>query len=440
MPLLSKIRPSPTQRGGSSTVSAMTEDVDLFHWPLITSEDEKAVLDVLRRGAMSGLDETEAFEQDFAGYQGVNYAVGYNNGTAAIQAAMFACGVEGGTEVIGPSLTYWASVLPARGLGAKIVFAEVDPESLCIDPNDIEHRITSKTRAIVAVHAFGHPADMDRILSVARRHGLKVIEDFSHAQGGHYKGRRVGSIGDVGAASLMSKKSLAAGEAGMLVTDDLVIRDMALAWGHHKQFDAQIDTESLRPFAGLPLGGIKGRMHQLSAAVGRVQLRHYDARCDEIRRAMDRFWHQLDGVCGLRPHRTTDQGSDMAGWYSPTAHYDPKEFGGLSVSTFARAVRAEGSICGGGGNRPLHLHPLFASPVCANPTTHPVVLPSPGSLPITEAIGGRICKVPWFKHDRPEAIEWHAAVYRKVAENYEQLLPDDLGDPPQMGSWTLSAV
>src|SRR5690606_9844342 len=130
-------------------------------------------------------------------------------------------------EVIGPSLTYWASMMPARSLGATVVFADIDERSLCIDPADIEHRITERTRAIVVVHSYGHPAEMDAILAIARRHGVKVIEDFSHAQGGMYKGRRLGCLGDVGATSLMSRKSLAVGEAGMLVTNDQAIRDRA---------------------------------------------------------------------------------------------------------------------------------------------------------------------------------------------------------------------
>ena len=106
---------------------------------------------------------------------------------------MFGCGVGVGDEIISPSVTYWASCLPAFSLGATVVFADIDPDTLCIDPNDIEHRITERTKAIVAVHYCGHPADMDPIMEIARRHNIKVIEDVSHAHGGRYKGRTVGS-------------------------------------------------------------------------------------------------------------------------------------------------------------------------------------------------------------------------------------------------------
>ena len=165
--------------GGKKAVNS--DNKKLFKWPVITKEDEKAVLEVLRRGGMSGTDVTIQFEKEFAAWQGVKYALGCSCGTAALQSAMFGCKVGIGDEIICPSVTYWASGLPALSLGASVVFAEIDPQSLCIDPKDIEHRITDRTKAIVVVHYFGHPADMDPIMEIARKHNVKVIEDVSDA-------------------------------------------------------------------------------------------------------------------------------------------------------------------------------------------------------------------------------------------------------------------
>lgn len=425
---------------------AITKDPgDIFKWPIITKEDEEAVLDVLRRGAMSGIDVTMKFEEEFAKWQGTKYALGFSTGTSSLQAAMFGCKVGVGDEIICPSVTYWASAAPAFSLGATVVFAEVDPNTLCIDPNDIEHRITERTKAIVVVHYLGHPADMDPIMDIARRHGIKVIEDVSHAQGGLYKGRKLGTIGDVGAMSLMSGKSFAIGEAGMLVTDDREIYERAIAWGHYERFNAKdIQTEYLKPFAELPMGGYKYRMHQLSSAVGRVQLKYYDARCAEIRKAMNYFWDLLEGVPGLRAHRVDEKtGSNMAGWYAPHGLYRPEELGGLSVTRFAEAVRAEGCpYCVPGCNSALHLHPLFntcdvygdGKPTRIAHSNRDVRQPA-GSLPISEQIGTRVYGIPWFKHYRPEIIEEYANAYRKVAENYEELLEGDPGNPPNLGAW-----
>src|SRR5690606_10505379 len=126
---------------------------------------------------------------------------------------------------------------------------------LCLDPKDIEHRIGERTKAIVVVHYFGYPADMDEIMAIARKHNLKVIEDVSHAHGGLYKGKQLGTIGDVGAMSLMAGKALAIGEGGMLVTNDREIYERSIALGHYERNTAAyIQSEALKPFVGLPLG------------------------------------------------------------------------------------------------------------------------------------------------------------------------------------------
>jgi perosamine synthetase len=248
--------------GGHAAVTGTHED--LFRWPIITAEDEAAVLEVLRSGKMSGIEVTKQFESEFAAWHGAAYALAHNNGTASLHAAMWACGVGSGDEVIGPSLTYWASVLPALNLGASVVFADIDPRSLTIDPRDIEKRITPRTKAIVAVHYCGHPCDMDPIMALARKHGIKVIEDVSHAQGAHYKGRLVGTIGDVAGISLMSGKSLACGEGGMLMTNDPVLYERAIAFGHYERtggpsrytsMESSLTAAELKKYAGVPLGG-----------------------------------------------------------------------------------------------------------------------------------------------------------------------------------------
>jgi perosamine synthetase len=416
---------------------------DTFVWPIVTKEDEDAVLDVLRRRAMSGTDVTKKFEAEFAKWQGTKYALGFNNGTAAIHAAMFGCGVGVGDEIICPSVTYWASALQCFSLGATVVFADIDPKTLCIDPNDIEHRITSRTKAIVVVHYLSHPADMDPIMEIARRHKVKVIEDVSHAHGALYKGRKVGALGDVAAMSCMTGKSFAIGEAGVLATDNLEIYERAIALGHYERFGEQIQTESLKPFIGMPMGGYKYRMHQVSSAMGLVQLKHYDSRCQEIRRGMDYFWKLLEGVPGLKPHRIEYPESNMGGCYAPRGHYCPEELGGLSVTRFAEAVRAEGfERCYPACNSALHLHPLFntcdvyghGKPTRIANSSRDLRQPE-GSLPVSEGIGARTYTIPWFTHYRPEVIEECANAYRKAAENFKELLPGDAGNPPHLGGW-----
>ncbi len=424
---------------------AITRDPgDLFTWPIVTREDEEAVLDVLHRRAMSSSDVTLAFEKEFAAWQGRKYALGFSSGTAAIQAALFACGVGVGDEVICQSMTYWATCLQAFSLGGTVVFAEIDPRTLTLEPADVERRITKRTKAIVVVHYLGHPADMDPILAIARKHKVAVVEDVSHAQGARYKGRKVGTFGDVAAMSLMTGKSLAVGEAGILVTDDRSRYERAAALGHYERFNETIESPDLKPWIGLPLGGYKYRMHQMSSAIGRVQLRHYDERMVDIQAAMNGFWDRLEGTPGIAAHRPPKgSGSTMGGWYAAHGLYRPEDLGGLSASRYCEALRAEGiADASPGANRLLHLHPLFndadvyghGKPTRIAHSDRDLRQP-PGSLPVTEAAVGRVVWIPWFKKPRFEQIDEYVAAFRKVSAGYRDLLAGDKGDPPEVGGW-----
>ena len=413
-------------QGGSKAVHS--DPGDMFTWPIVTAEDEDAVLEVLRRGAMSGTDVTHKFEEDLAAWFGMDYALCHNTGTAAIQSAMYACGVRTGDEIICQSMTYWGSALQVFTLGGTVVFGDLDRDTLTLDPADIEHRITVRTKAIVVVHYCGHPTDMDPIMEIARRRNVKVIEDVSHAQGGLYKGKLLGTIGDVGAMSIMSGKSLACGEGGFLVTNNEEIYEHAAAFGHYER-TSSLKHADLSPFSGMPLGGYKYRMHQLSSAVGRVQLKYYKERIDEIQEGMNYFWDLLDGVPGIKAHRpAANSGGTMGGWYAAKGLYAPEELGGLPVAKFCEAVQAEGSSSSPGANILMHLHPVLneadiygvGKPTRIAHSDRDLRQPA-GSLPNTEAMVERIYSIPWFKHNRVPIIEEHALAFRKVAENVDHL-------------------
>lgn len=417
--------------GGPKSVTAAPPR-ELFHWPIVTAEDEQAVLDVLRAGSMSGSDVTRKFEAEFAQWIDMKHALAFCNGTAALLAAFWACGVGAGDEIIGPSMTYWASVTGAQQLGATVNFADIDPLTLCIDPADIEHRIGPRTKAIVVVHYAGHPCDMDRIMPIARQHGVKVIEDVSHAHGTLYKGRKCGTFGDISAMSMMAGKSFAIGEGGMLVTNDRLLWERCVALGFYERTGgptrfaaatADITDPSLRKFSALPMGSFKFRINQTCSAMGRVQLKHYDARITEIQTAMNRFWDVLEGVPGIRAHRPAkNSGSTMGGWYLARGLYRAEELGGLAIEKFCEAVAAEGLNCTPGSNFPLHTHPVFHELDLFNqgkPTAIAFgqrdVRQGSGTLPVSENIAKTTFSVPWFKKDMPEWIERYAGAYRKVA-------------------------
>ncbi len=420
---------------------------DMFKWPIVNREMEEAVLEVLREGNMSGTDITGKFAAEFAAWNGTKYALAHSSGTAALQAAMFALKIGPGDELICPSLTYWASAVPALALGAAVVFADVDPDSLCLSAESLEKHITPRTKAVVVVHYAAYPAEMDKIMAVANKHNIKVIEDVSHAQGGYYKGRMLGTFGDVAALSLMSGKSFAIGEGGILLTDNQEIFERSLLWGHYERHNEV--SEAVKGAAGgLPWGGNKYRMHQMSSVVGRIQLKKYTAEIEEIDQAMKRFWSQLRDISGLRWCYPDDPGSNKAGWYASCAFYDREQFQGLSLRRFFDAVQAEGVPCRIGINRPLHHHPLFSSwdiyghgkptaLVNLPPGTDLVALT--GDLPETDRAQSRVFHEPWFKRYREQEIDRYAEGLRKVAENYRDLLPgDDTQDEELTGGWALT--
>lgn len=419
-------------KGGPKAVADSADHAKLFHWPIVTEEDEEAVLEVMRAGTMSAIDITQKFETEYAAWVGVKHALGYCNGTASLLGAFWGCGVGAGDEVICPSMTYWASCAAVLGLGATVSFADIDPQTLCIDPDDIEHRIGPRTRAIVVVHYAGYPCDMDRIMAIARKHGVKVIEDVSHAHGSLYNGRACGSLGDVAGMSMMGSKGFAIGEAGMLLTDDREIYERAIAFGHYERTggpsrfakaEGAVHGDLAR-FKGIPLGGHKHRMNQTCSAMGRVQLKYYPERILVIQKALNRFWDLMEGVPGIYAHRPPkDSGSTMGGWYFPRALYRGEELGGLRCAEFCAMVQAEGvGSATAGSNLPLHVHPVFHEADLLHqgqPTAVAFgqrdVRQGCGSLKNAERIGEISLGVPWFKHDWPEVIERYAAAYRKVA-------------------------
>lgn len=415
-------------KGGPKAVR--TDPGDIFTWPIVTEEDEHAVLEVLRAGNMSGWDVTLEFEKEFAEWHGVKHSLAFNTGTGSLQAAFFACGLGHQDELIGPSMTYWASCLPAMNLGATIVFAETDPETLCIDPGDIEKRITDRTKVIVAVHYAGHPCDMDPIMAIAEKHDIKVVEDVSHAHGALYKGRLVGAIGHVGAMSIMSGKSLPCGEGGMMTTNDETIWRKATAFGHYERSAEVLKGTEWEKFGGIPMGGVKNRMHQCSSAMGRVQLEHYKSRMEEIQKAMNYFWDRLEDVPGIRAHRPAkDSGSTMGGWYAAHGIYHGQEINSLPIEKFVEAVSAEGAGTSAGANLLMHLHPTFneldiyghGKPTRLANATRDVLQPE-GSLPRTETIPTGCFSIPWFKHYRPEIIDDYAEAFRKVCHRAGELV------------------
>jgi dTDP-4-amino-4,6-dideoxygalactose transaminase len=231
----------------------------------IKQEIDAAVQDVISKNAFIGGPFVEAFESAFAAYCQARHCVGVANGTDALFIAMKALGIGAGDEVIVPASSFIASSEAVTQTGARVAFVDVDPETLNIDPALVERRITPQTRAIIAVHLYGQPADMDPILALAKKHNLFVIEDAAQAHGATYKGRTVGSMGHVACFSFYPGKNLGAyGDAGAIVTNDDTLASKARMFANHGRID-KYNHE---------IEGVNSRLDGLQAAILNVKLKH----------------------------------------------------------------------------------------------------------------------------------------------------------------------
>ncbi len=255
-------------------------------------EEEQAVLDTLRSKWISTGPKTTAFEADFAGMLDTRYALALSNCTVSLHLAMKILGIGPGDEVICPSLTFVATVNAIRYVDGVPVFADICGDAdLTMDPLDIERKITPRTKAIVVMHYAGFPCAMDEIMRVARMHDLKVIEDACHGPLSEYRGRKLGTIGDVGCFSFFSNKNISTGEGGMLVTNDMGLYEHAKLLRSHG-----MTTLSYERSKGHSTGydvvesGYNYRMDDIRASIGIVQLRKL--KDDLKKRAVVRQWYE----------------------------------------------------------------------------------------------------------------------------------------------------
>ncbi len=399
----------PAILGGAPAV--VLEQQEANRWPIITAEDEQAVLEVLRSGQLSINDVVAGLEDDYRKWLGVPHALAHCNGTSAILAALHAFGLEPGDEVIVPSATYWASVTPVLHCGAIPVFAETEEQCLGLDPEDVQKRITPRTRAIVVVHLFGMPSRVDDLLAVARRHKLRVLEDASHAHGARYRGRPIGTLADAAVFSMQTNKLVPAGEGGMFLTADAELWERALRLGHYERLLGLQSPN--RRFAATGFG-LKFRMSPLNAAVARVQLAHLPQRNQRRSENIIYLSRRLEAL-GFQTFMSPPEVERV--YFEFLIRYR-QEATGLPIGDLVRALRAEGVQV----DRPryplLHQQPLFTEGYWARvarlgPGTE-VRAYDPRALPRTEAGNGTLLKLPSFPQASKRLLDQYAMAFEKT--------------------------
>ncbi|MBR0472820.1 MAG: DegT/DnrJ/EryC1/StrS family aminotransferase [Methanosphaera sp.] len=232
--------------------------------PIISDEEIEAVTEVLKSGMLAQGPKVAEFQEKFAKYSEAKHAIATSSGTTALHTAIVAAGIEAGDEVITTPFTFAATSNSILYSNAKPVYADINPETFNLNPEKIEEKITDKTKAIIPVHLYGQPADMDPILEIAEKHDLKVIEDAAQAHGAIYKGKKIGSLGDFGCFSFYPTKNMTTGEGGMVTTNDDDLAEkagMVRAHGESKRYEQS-------------LLGYNYRMTDIAASIGLVQLKH----------------------------------------------------------------------------------------------------------------------------------------------------------------------
>ncbi len=257
--------------------------------PCIGEEEIEAVRRVLETGILAHGPEVEAFEREFAEYLGVDYAVAVANGTAALDLILKAYGVGEDDEVITTPFSFIATANAILYQGAKPVFADIDPETYNLNPELVQELITPKTRAIIVVHLYGHPADMKPLREIAEDHHLVLIEDAAQAHGALYTGRKVGTLGDAAAFSFYATKNMTTGEGGMVVTNDRRVAEKVRMLRDHGQAEKYLHVEL----------GYNLRMTSIAAAIGRVQLRKLERLNEARRRNARMLTSMLSRVSGI---------------------------------------------------------------------------------------------------------------------------------------------
>lgn len=325
-------------------------------WPLRGDEERKQLLDAFENGSWGGFPEPQPkaaeFGERFAKYQDSKFGICCTNGSISLEICLRAAGIKAGDEVIVPCTTWIATGAAPIYVNAVPVIVDVDPVNYCIDVDQVENAITDRTRAIIPVHLGSSIADLDRLVEVARKHDLVLIEDCAHAHGARWRDKGVGSWGDFGSWSFQTSKVLTSGEGGCITTDDDLLQQKT-----HSMVNCGRKDEGYDRFEGQLLG-YNARMSEFQCAVMLGQL----ARCDDLlalkHENASYLASQLEQIGGITPVPVDDR-ETRRGYYQYILNYDAQQFQGVHRDRFLEALEAEGVDLDGVFYPPMPLHPLF---------------------------------------------------------------------------------
>ena len=335
--------------------------------PVIGPEEVAAVSEVLQSGMLAQGERVAELESKFAAYCGAAQGIAVNNGTAALHAALLACGIGPGDEVIVPAFSFIATATAVSMCGARPVFADVDEETFNIRPDQVKERITPKTKAVIGVHLFGQPFDAEPVQEICEAHNLVLIEDAAQAHGAVYHGTKVGNLGKCGCFSFYATKNMITGEGGMVTTSDKVTADKLRLIVNHGQSEKYLHT----------VLGYNYRMTDIAAAIGIVQLKKLDK--FNLRRKKNAEYYAANLTAkGLVKPKVADNVQHVYHQYVVRL---TEEFP-LSRQAFMDYLKAKGIGSAVHYPIPIHRQPLYA----------PVAEPDP--CPVATKLAGTVLSLP----------------------------------------------
>jgi len=396
--------------GGPKTVTLTVEDST--KWPLYGEEEIDAVTELLKNPNYTPVAE---FEEAWKAYHGCSYAKAHCNGTSALTSMWFALDLPPGSEVLVPNYSTWFPVVPMRFFDLVPVFVDADPRTMNIDVEDCERRITSKTRAIMPVHWWGLPCEMDEIENLAKAHDLVVVEDASHAHGARVDGKLIGNWGRIAGFSLQGTKPLPAIEGGIGMYKNEADFERATTYGNYDLPKTFPEGSPYRKYQGTALGS-KLRMHPASAILAKIQLSKLDEHNELAREQMGTLNARLSQLPGLSPQYVRPDMTRVY-YFSNMMFLDESE-AGMSRASAVEALKAEGADVNEFTWTLLHTYPVFSE---TEWWRHMPVLPEPGTVPGCDEANLKAIVLPYFTSEQPELVEQYAQAFEKVWAHRDML-------------------
>jgi perosamine synthetase len=391
--------------GGAKSVTVPPDrQAELTKWPRYGTEEKKALLEMLESNKF--YEEIPLLENELKDHLKAPYVKAHCNGTSALISMFFALDFPRGSEILAPSYTAWATTAPMHIFGYVPVFVDINPRTMTFDLDHAKKHLTPRARALLPMHSFGNPCDMDQICDFAKERGLVVVEDAAQAQGASLQGKPVGTWGSIGAFSFQASKILPAVEGGAGAYQTREYYERATTFGNYELPRRFPEDSPYRKYGGTGMGP-KFRIHPLAAAIARRQLRGMEERNAlvdmQVRKLTDRLV-ELPGIS--RPYCRPD--AKRVYWVSNILFFDEAK-AGCPKETLMKALRAEGVRIASGEYDEQHKYVLYSEPKWWH---HPVQIPK--DLPGTTQVNRTAVRMPLFYEEAPELIEQYVQAFEKV--------------------------